>query len=83
MSVPEHKELHAHVAPPPKPSHDLIYGILDNLEDYGHPLEGVFATVDYLQELDTRESVRIANNLNRQLGHLVLGVEYENTNISL
>lgn len=78
MLVSVHADLHHDMMPPPKPGRDLMLGILNNLEDYERPLEGVFATVEYLREQETRGADRLANHLTRQIGYLLVGVEYDN-----
>ena len=71
-----HKELHAHMSPPPKPNRDLMIGIINNLEDHHltHPLDGLLFTIDYVED----RNERLTNHLVTQLGYLgVEGVGYE------
>jgi hypothetical protein len=79
MEVGIHSDLHAHIPYVPKPNHNLIYGILDNLDNHLHrgPLDGVLYTVEYLEGVETKQAERLAMNLTRQLGFVVLGVSDE------
>jgi len=76
MDIGIHRGLHQEVKQPLKPDSRLIYGILDNLDNHLHrgPLDGVFYTVEYLEGVETKQAERLAMNLTRQLGFVVLGV---------
>lgn len=73
-----HQDLHANLGPPPKPSRPLTHNILNHLEEhhYSQPFDNVFATVDYLQQVGSPETIPLANHLIEQLGY-VAGRNYE------
>lgn len=68
----DHKELHANIPPPPKPTVELMSGALIRLSetDLILPLDGLFAVSGYMFERDTRLSVKIGEHLIRQAGYL-------------
>lgn len=79
MDIGIHRDLHHEVGQPLKPDSRLIYGILDNLDNHLHrgPLDGVLYTVEYLEDSEHKQAERLAVNLSRQLGFVVLGVSDE------
>jgi hypothetical protein len=85
MDVEVHRDLHLAVTRPPKPTPDLMYGILDNLNNHQHRglLDGVLYTVEYLDGIETRQAEKLATNLTQQLGFLVTGVECEKQSFNL
>lgn len=75
--IPQHKLLHAELPQPPKPNHQIIAGILLNLEmaeDSGAPFNGLINTIDFLSESDLKGTDRMATHLIKQL--VILGADY-------
>jgi hypothetical protein len=69
----EHRELHAQIQPPHKPSLGVILCVLESID--GVPRDQVPLTaIERLYRLDFKEPIDLANHLVRQLG--ILGVEY-------
>jgi len=77
--IPIHKQLHAELLPPPKPSHDLTTDLLNNLNNRSltAPLDGLKYTVEHLTNIEREDTQKLATHLLKQLGYLVLGVEHE------
>ena len=67
-----HKDLHANLDPPIKPSRPLTFNILNHLEEhaYSQPFDNVFTTVDYLTQVANPESLMLADHLIAQLGYV-------------
>ena len=65
-----HRELHAHVPPPPKPNHHQIAGLLDHMDE-ADPTP-MHTAIEYFEELATRNGIMsidaaaIADNLHQQ-----------------
>ncbi len=78
VQIEWHKELHANLGQPPKPTRPLAHNILNNLDGQRltQPFDNVFATVDYLQRVGNTETIPLAEHLLLQLGY-VAGVNYE------
>lgn len=72
VNVYLHNDLHANLAPPPKPSRSLVYNILNHLEEhqYSQPFDNVFSTVDYLTKVGSHETIPLAEHLIAQLGYV-------------
>lgn len=73
--IVQHDELHANLDPPEKPSRPLVWNILNHLEehDYRQPLDNVFATMDYLQQVGNPETLVLADHIQQQLGYIAGG----------
>ena len=71
--VVQHRELHANVEPPPRPDAPLAHNIVDYLSDqrFNQPFDEIFMTMDYLQKIGRPDTIAIAENLGRQVGHLM------------
>jgi hypothetical protein len=67
-----HRELHADLDEPIKPSRPLAYNILNHLEEhhYSQPFDNIFTTVDYLQQVGNPETLMLADHLIAQLGYV-------------
>lgn len=76
---PDHRELHANIAPPPKPTQDLMAGALARLyqTELLLPLDGAFAVAEYMFERDTKLSNKIGEHLLSQIAFLDR-LNYEN-----
>lgn len=74
--IDQHRDLHAHLLPPPKPSRDLMVGIINNLErPIRGRLDGLLFTLDYLDTQSQAEN--LSAHLTKQLGYLVIGAGNE------
>jgi len=74
MDVQIHKDLHAEVPPPPKPSPRLIYGaigVLSTLDTF-EPVNTVLTLSEHFLELDSNLAHRIGHNLLHQAGYIQL-----------
>lgn len=72
-----HKDLHANLDPPIKPSRPLTYNILNHLEEhaYSQPLDNAFSAIDYLVKVGNPETIPIAENLALQMSYLIRGYD--------
>ena len=78
--IPQHNLLHAELPTPPKPSAPLAREMLNNLDrPLRGKLDGLYYTIEYLTDHETRDANRLAVHLTKQLGYLVIGVGNENT----
>ena len=81
--VEQHRELHLNLTPPPKPTQEIMLGVLNNLDrPLSGRLDGLFYTIDYLSEIEDKTAQRLAGHLTKQLGYLALGGEYGETQIA-
>ncbi len=71
-----HKELHASLKQPHKPTPDLMAGALVRLAqtDLITPLDGLYVVSEYMLERDTKLSVRIGEHLLEQAAYLECGL---------
>jgi hypothetical protein len=70
--IPAHRLLHIEMPPPPKPPAELMRGIIENLEqtELTDRLDGLYATIDFLDGLEGKTEDRLVTNLTKQLGYL-------------
>lgn len=78
LLVPIHRELHAHIDPPPKPDKRLIMGSLEFLDDLllstlTNEPDTIRAYSEYLFEQKMGLATRIGKNLVRQLVYIDRG----------
>lgn len=76
VANPWHKELHANMGQPRKPTPELMIGALSILSqaDLIDPLDGLYAVSEFMLERDTRLSVRIGEHLLEQAVFLEAGL---------
>lgn len=72
VQIDAHRNLHAELMPPPKPSRPLTYNILNHLEEhqYSQPFDNIFTAVDYLVKVGNPESLALSEHLIQQLGYV-------------
>lgn len=72
MDIQIHKDLHAEVPPPPKPSARLIYGALGALAqlDPQNPMDVTLGLSEHFLGVDSNLAHRIGHNLLQQATYL-------------
>jgi len=78
MYVGTHRELHANLAPPPKPNSRIILGSLAMLNELSFktlsdPRQTVLALTEHMLEKDDRSAQRIGHHLLKQLAFIEEG----------
>ena len=72
MELQVHRDLHAEVPPPPKPSARLIYGAIGALStlDTFEPVNTVLTLSEHFLSIDNNLAHRIGHNLLMQAGYI-------------